>query len=69
MGTAKRPDGKPYYGDDFYQVIESSQMHDILQLIEVAMAKVGEATQDRQKYTILLLIIDGDMFGKLLQLD
>jgi len=49
MGTAIRPDGQAYYGDDFYQLI--------LQAIEDSK-KSGFFF----KYHILILVIDGSLF-------
>jgi len=44
----KKSDGKPYKGDDFYQ------------LIDIATQHMGEISQEDQKYSLLLLIVDGD---------
>jgi len=44
----KKSDGKPYKGDDFYQ------------LIDIAIQNMGEIKQEDQKYSLLLLMVDGD---------
>jgi len=44
----KKSDGKAYKGDDFYQ------------LIDIAIDHMGEISQEDQKYSLLLLIVDGD---------
>jgi hypothetical protein len=57
MKTAEHPGGGKYRGDDFYQ------------LIKVATDYVADVSQEKQAYSLLLLVIDGDVFDNQATID